>query len=119
MKIEPGASAHSIETRFSLSGADATVPLTTTGTEAQQQSTELQLAKSGEEINAAIRVIDDAVKASNISLKFSRDEDTGSIVIELIDQNTGEPVRQIPSEAALRLAAALGKLQGNIVNRLV
>lgn len=73
--------------------------------------------KSNEEIEAAVRAIDEAVKASNISLKFSRDDESGSIVVELIDQNTGEPVRQIPSEASLRLAAALGKLQGNLINR--
>jgi flagellar protein FlaG len=72
--------------------------------------------KSNEEIEAAMRAIGAVVSEANIALKFSRDDDTGAIVIEMIDQNTGEPVRQIPSEASLKLAAALGKLQGNIIN---
>jgi flagellar protein FlaG len=61
--------------------------------------------------------IQEAIQETNISLNFSRDEESGTIVIKLVDQLTGEAIQQIPSEAALRLAAALGKLQGQFFNQ--
>ena len=61
--------------------------------------------------------IQEAIQDTNISLNFSRDEESGTIVVKLIDQLTGEAIQQIPSEAALRLAAALGKLQGQFFNQ--
>lgn len=73
--------------------------------------------RSQEEIDAAIRSIQDVVREKNISLLFRRDEQTGTMVMELVDQKSGEPVLQIPSEAQLRLAEVLGKLQGNIFNQ--
>jgi uncharacterized FlaG/YvyC family protein len=58
-----------------------------------------------------------AVKPFDIALKFSKDSETGAIVIEMISQETGETLQQIPNEAMLNVAAALGKLQGQIFNR--
>jgi flagellar protein FlaG len=69
------------------------------------------------ELESALRSIQDVVSEENISLKFSRDEQTGAMVMELVDQQSGEPVLQIPSVAQLRLAEVLGKLQGNIFNQ--
>ena len=59
---------------------------------------------------------EEAVKVANISLNFSRDEETGAIVTKLVDQTSGETVQQIPTEASLHLAAAIGKLQGQILD---
>jgi flagellar protein FlaG len=75
--------------------------------------------KTDQEIADAVRAINDVVQSQNLALKFRRDDDTGSLVIELIDQTSGESIRQIPSESALRLSAALGRLQGNLVNAKV
>jgi flagellar protein FlaG len=63
---------------------------------------------------APLQPLEEAVKVANISLNFSRDEETGNIVIKLVDQTSGETVQQIPSEATLHLSAALSKLQGQI-----
>ena len=43
--------------------------------------------------------------------------DTGTIVIKMVDQLSGETVQQIPSEALLRLSAALGKTQGQLFDQ--
>ena len=55
--------------------------------------------------------------AHDIQLKFSRDEKTKTLVVEMIDEQTGEAVRQIPNDVSLKLAAEIGKLQGKIINR--
>ncbi len=71
----------------------------------------------GETAAAAAQAVADAVKAEQIELQFSRDDDTGTIVIKLVDQRSGETVRQFPSEALLRLSAALGKTQGQLFDQ--
>lgn len=87
------------------------------GHEAEAEVPKAAQAAGQPEVEAAIRSIEDAVREKNISLTFSRDEQTGTMVMELVDQHTGEPVLQIPSEAQLRLVEVLGKLQGNIINQ--
>jgi flagellar protein FlaG len=69
------------------------------------------------DIEETLRSVDEAVKPYNIALNFSRDEETGTIVIKLVDQTTGETVSQIPAEVRLHLTASLGKLQGRLINR--
>jgi flagellar protein FlaG len=66
----------------------------------------------------AISTLDKAVQPFNLSLNFSRDDETGTIVIKLVDQATGETVQQIPNEVQLHLSASLGKLQGQLINRV-
>lgn len=61
--------------------------------------------------------LSEAARKFDISLKFSRDEQTGSIVMEMVDQRSGETVRQIPSELSLHLTAVFGKAQGNVFDR--
>jgi flagellar protein FlaG len=68
-------------------------------------------------LEQAVRSLEEAVRAFNITLNFSRDDETGAIVIKLIDQHSGEIVQQIPTEATLHLSAVLGKLQGQFFNR--
>ena len=48
----------------------------------------------------------------DISLKFSMDDATNSLVVQMIDQKTGESIRQFPTEVSLSLAANFMKLQG-------
>ena len=52
----------------------------------------------------------------NISLNFSRDEETNELVIKLVNSKTGEAIRQTPSEVSLKLAAIYAQVQGNFVN---
>lgn len=56
-----------------------------------------------------------AVLAENdISLNFHRDEESGRLVVEMIDNVTGDAVRQIPSEVSLRLSEMFSKVQGQL-----
>ena len=71
---------------------------------------------SGPDVDRMMRDLARAMKPFDIALKFSKDEDTGTIVIQMISQSTGETLEQIPNEAMLRVAAILGRLQGRIFN---
>ncbi len=52
-----------------------------------------------------------------ITLKFSQDLETKQLVVELVDDKTGEAVRQIPSQISLKLAAIFVKMQGQFVDK--
>ena len=69
------------------------------------------------DVEKALHALQKAVEPFNISLKFSRDKDTGTMVMQMIDQTTGEMLRQLPDPVSLHLSATLGKLQGQLFDR--
>jgi flagellar protein FlaG len=60
-----------------------------------------------------------ALADRQISLKYSLDEETKTLVVRMVDEKTGEAVRQLPSEVSLKLAAEYIKMQGVFVNEQV
>ncbi len=52
----------------------------------------------------------------NITMKFRQDVDTKELVVELVDDKTGESIRQIPSTISLKLAALFVKTHGQFVD---
>jgi flagellar protein FlaG len=85
-----------------------------------RQPGEIQLSfppGQGEAAEAAAQAVAEAIRETPIDLQFSRDDDTGTIVIKLINQQSGETVQQIPTEALLRLSAALGQAQGRLFDQ--
>ena len=69
------------------------------------------------EIQKVLGEFNQATEPFNISLKFSRDEETGKIVIKMIDDKSGTTLHQFPEEAMLQVSAILGKLQGKIFDQ--
>jgi len=69
-----------------------------------------------QEVDRVLSNLAAAIQPFDIALKFSKDRETGAIVIEMINQRTGETLQQIPNEAMLHVSAVLGKLQGMIFN---
>lgn len=59
-------------------------------------------------VKAAAAQIEAYLKANGRELKFTVDEPSGEIVVTVRDSRSGEVIRQIPSDEALRLARALG-----------
>jgi flagellar protein FlaG len=72
---------------------------------------------SREELNAAVKKINESMPASAQSLEFSIDEDSKDIVVKVIDQSTKEVVRQIPSKEALEIAKSLDKMRGLLIRQ--
>ena len=72
---------------------------------------------SREQLNQAIKATKDFVGSINSSLDFSVDEDTGSVVVKVIDKETKEVIRQFPSEEMLSIAKALDSIKGLLVKQ--
>lgn len=74
-------------------------------------------AEETKHVEAAIEAFNEVAEPLGVALQFTRDEDSGKIVIKMIDENTGDTLRQFPNETVLRLAASMGKMRGSIVDR--
>lgn len=72
-------------------------------------------ATTRERIEEAAERIKEFVQPINDSIQFSVDEDSGRIVVKVIDLQTKEILRQVPSEEALNIANALDRLQGLLI----
>lgn len=59
------------------------------------------------DLEAATAQIERAVRSSGRNLQFRIDDESGRVVVSVRDSDSGELIRQIPSEAALRIARAL------------
>ena len=55
-------------------------------------------------IESVTRQIDSYLRSMNKSLQFSVDKTTGETVVAIRDDETGEIIRQVPGEDALRIA---------------
>lgn len=58
-------------------------------------------------LKAAVQDIEKFVQSVKRNLAFSIDEASGKVVVKVIASETGEVIRQIPSEEALKLADSL------------
>ena len=50
------------------------------------------------------------------SVRFETDEDTHQMIVKVVDNQSGDVIRQIPPEGILGLQEALSEFEGNIVN---
>lgn len=76
---------------------------------------------SNENISSETQVTDAVEKLSKFvstirpEISFSVDQSSGTRVVKILDSQSKEVLRQIPSEEAIQLAQALDKLQGLFV----
>jgi flagellar protein FlaG len=76
-----------------------------------EQPTREQVQKAVEDVRKSI-----SQTASN-NLRFSVDDDTGQTIVRVTDVQTGELIRQIPSEEMVALAKALDRMQGALLRQ--
>lgn len=69
--------------------------------------------------NGELKELQKSLAEQNIALRFSRDADTKILVVEMVDDKTGEAILQLPSKVSLKLAAEHAKLQGLFINQQV
>lgn len=68
-------------------------------------------------LEAATQSVRDFVKPVNNSLDFSIDEDSGQVVVKIIDTATKEVIRQMPSAEMLAIARTLDSIKGLFVKQ--
>jgi flagellar protein FlaG len=74
---------------------------------------------SAEQLEKVAQQLQDFVGEMNRGLEFTVDKDSGRDVIKVIDKNSGELVKQYPSEEVLTLVAKLSEMIGSFVDAKV
>jgi flagellar protein FlaG len=69
------------------------------------------------ELKTAVEKLNQSMTASSQDLQFSVDEDSKKMVVKLIDRNTHEVLRQMPSKEALEIARSLDKAMGKLIDQ--
>ena len=74
------------------------------------------------EVEQAVDRLNDYVQLIRRDLQFSVDDETGETIVKVVDSESGELIRQIPSEQALAISKAIAshleQTQGIILQEL-
>ncbi len=81
-----------------------------------QQPVQQQPEPTTQQLQQALQTINRKL-ASSTSLEFSFDKDTKQTVVRITDRESGEVIRQIPSDAALAIAESIGDYQKGLLLR--
>lgn len=68
-------------------------------------------------LDDALKHINKSMQALGQNLEFSVDADTDRTVVKVIDQDTKEVIRQMPTAEALEIAKALDRVQGLMIRQ--
>jgi flagellar protein FlaG len=80
------------------------------------ERTGLNITVGDEQLIIAIERANKALQGINTSFRFSIHEGTKEIMVKVLDKDTGELVREIPSEKILDMVANLQELSGSFVD---
>jgi flagellar protein FlaG len=71
------------------------------------------------QVQQAVQMINKTMQTLSRNLEFSVDNAAvGKTVVKVVDNETGETIRQMPSQETLDIARALDRLQGLLIRRL-
>jgi flagellar protein FlaG len=76
-------------------------------------------AETSKELAEAMEAVEIMMNVRNRSIQFVKDESSGANVVKVIDDNTGEVIRQLPSEELLGFMRNLTKMLGNFLDERV
>ncbi|WP_422446914.1 flagellar protein FlaG [Thermoanaerobacterium sp. DL9XJH110] len=71
---------------------------------------------SNMELDDAVRKINDTIRIFDRRYHFKIDEDSDKIIVQIINNQTGEIIREVPPEEVLKLAARIKELLGLFVD---
>ena len=78
--------------------------------------------ESGQEVRdaaeTAMKDIQHFISSQASSVRISKDESSGHMIVQLVDPDTGEVIRTLPSEELLRLARSFEMLGNKLVHQV-
>ncbi len=102
--------SHSLISAPQLTKQQDREQLTTTNT--APQDTQQHEPISAEQVESAVDQLQKFTQSLAKNLEFSIDEDTGIRIVKIIDPQTEETIRQIPSEKAVAISRSLDQIRG-------
>lgn len=106
-----------ISTNVGQSNNAPSVSTTVAGTTSSDKSNNKKIDAG--QIDKAVADINKAMQSHSQDLRFSVDTDSKRVVVKIIDQQTNQVLRQIPTEEALEISKSLDKLKGVLIKQEV
>lgn len=97
--------------------APATLKSTAAPIEIASAVSEAAEVPSQEQLKTAVQDLNNTMKAMSQTLEFSVDEESNRTIVKVVDQQTNEVIRQMPSKEALEIAKALDRMQGVLIKQ--
>lgn len=72
-------------------------------------------APSIDQVKQAVQDINKSFQALSRGLEFTIDEDSNRTIVKVVDQQTKEVIRQLPSQETLEIAKALDQVIGKLI----
>ncbi|MGK5013946.1 flagellar protein FlaG [Janthinobacterium sp. HLS12-2] len=113
------ASAARIDKSYASADTSAARPATPraateNGAIAPQQTSK---EPSREQLNKAVSELNQSSQMKTQGIEFSIDEDSQRTVVKVVDQETKEVLRQIPTKEALELAKSFDSAKGSLISQ--
>lgn len=70
-----------------------------------------------DEVSSAVKKLNETLPQSAQSLEFEIDEESKDLVVKIIDRDTKEVVRQMPTKEALEMAKSIDKMVGRLLDQ--
>jgi len=70
-----------------------------------------------DEVTSAVKKLNESLQQSAQSLEFEIDEESKDVVVKIIDRDTKELIRQMPTKEALEMAKAIDKMVGRLFDQ--
>ena len=116
--VKPGSFLQAVKTPEAAPNKDAeavakvaSVPLPKSDVKASSQ----ELKEAAE---TAMKDIQHFISSQASSVRISKDETSGHMIVQLVDPNSGEVIRTLPSEELLRLARSFEMLGNKMVHQV-
>lgn len=68
-------------------------------------------------LGKAVDRLNETMRAKAQGLEFTIDDDSKRLVVKVVDQQTKEVIRQVPSQEVLEIAKALDRAQGLLIRQ--
>ena len=70
-----------------------------------------------DQVSNAVEKINQTIQSASQGVVFNLNNDFNRLIVTVVDQETNEVIRQIPSEEVLEIARSLDKLQGLLIKQ--
>ncbi len=107
MSVKLGLSYPAVTPASTSPVADKPVPAAATPQAVTPVSAASKDSASSDRLKQAVQDIEKFVQSIKRNLEFSIDEPSGQVVVKVIASDSGEVIRQIPTEEVLKLADSL------------
>lgn len=71
---------------------------------------------AGKLLEEALQDVNDSLKAWSTGMRFDIDPEAQRVVVSIVDSESGEVLRTVPSDAVIRIAKMIVQLQGQSVS---